>query len=65
MKDQLRILITVLKLSVEKHGVETPLTIGHLLNICKMAQRYADQIDVLEDLEHGELLNEITFCGQT
>lgn len=47
----LRILISVLEQSVEKNGADTKLTIGRLLNICKMVvtikknetRRLADQ----------------------
>lgn len=64
MQDQLRILTTAIGQSVEKHGADAPLTLGHLLNICKLARKYETQIEEREEQEHRKLINEIDPFGQ-
>lgn len=64
MQDQLRILICVLRVSVKKHGATSPLTLGHLLNICELAKRYEGKIEEKEEAEHQELLESISTLGQ-
>ena len=61
-------LIQILEVAASKYGSLEPLTIGHLLNICKMAERMKDknlerQAD-LEDKQHWEIMNEINPFGQ-
>lgn len=41
--EELGYIIQILEKSVEKHGADKPLTIGHLLNILKMADRQMEQ----------------------
>lgn len=53
----MEILINVLELSVSKHGAETPLTLGHLLNIMKMAQRFEADKEELDHLNEQEAYN--------
>jgi hypothetical protein len=43
-------LIQVLQVSADKNGKDVPLTIGHLLNICKK---------VIRDLENQELADDM------
>lgn len=64
MQDQLRILTCVLAAAVKKHGAEKQLTLGHLLNICKMAKRFEGKIEEREEKENAELLDEICNLGQ-
>lgn len=64
MQDQLRILTITISQSVEKHGPDAPLTLGHLLNICKLARKYETQIEGQEEREHWKLINEIDPFGQ-
>jgi hypothetical protein len=64
MEDQLRILTCVLSMAVKKHGAEAPLTLGHLLNICKMAKRYEDEITMRGEKEHEKIMQEINPLGQ-
>lgn len=64
MQDQLKILTTIISISARKHGADKLLTLGHLLNICKMAQAFEQKIVEREEKEHAELLNEIGNNGQ-
>lgn len=57
-------LIKILKISANKHGAKTPLTIGHLLNICIRAQRQKEGRAGRELQEHMEILEEINPLGQ-
>lgn len=57
-------LITVLTISVDKHGADTPLTLGHLLNLCKMVEKIERKQDEQEIYEHHKLLNESNPLGQ-
>jgi len=43
-------LIAVLEKSIEKHGPDKPLTLSHLLNLVKLAQKTA--IDAAEENDH-------------
>jgi len=63
-QDQLKILIAVLSVSVEKHGANKLISLGHLLNICKLCKRFEAKIEEREDQEHRELINEISDGGQ-
>lgn len=64
MQDQLRILTCVLKMAVQKHGSKHPLTLGHLLNICKMVRRFQNEVESKEEAEHWELMDKIYTNGQ-
>jgi hypothetical protein len=56
-------LIHVLELSVNKHGKDTPITLGHLLNIVKLAQKYEERAD-LESIRAGEaVLDDVYSYG--
>lgn len=61
-------LIKILESAVKKHGAETPLTIGHLLNICKMAenlkQKTKEKQAILEEKQHNQILADISWGGQ-
>ena len=64
----MKALTKVLQISATKHGPETPLTIGHLLNICKLADK-AEKLNKQyeaekEEKEHTALINSISFFGQ-
>lgn len=50
--------------SVTKHGADTPLTLGHLYNICKLARKFEEKIEVQVEKEDSALLNEIFNNGQ-
>lgn len=64
MTDRLRVLTTVLQISVNKHGENTPLTLGHLLNICRLAQKFEAKIVASEEEEHRMLMEQINPFGQ-
>jgi len=61
-------LIKILETAKQKHGGETPLTIGHLLNICKMAQNLKTHEEEAEFIkgqkQHNEIMNWINPLGQ-
>jgi hypothetical protein len=64
MNKQLEILTTVLEESVRRHGVNTPVTLGHLLNICKLATKFETVVDEHYEKQHLELMKEIDPFGQ-
>lgn len=43
-------LIEVLETSAERNGKDKPLTIGHLLNICKMVERNLQREEIKRDM---------------
>lgn len=61
-------LIQILEAAQLKHGTNTPLTIGHMLNICKMAKRAKTKQEENEAIReanvHWEIVEDISFCGQ-
>jgi hypothetical protein len=61
-------LISILETAKQKHGGETPLTIGHLLNICKMAKdlkAHEQEIAAIkEEKQHNRIMSEISWGGQ-
>ena len=50
MMDTLETLIDILEMSVKKNGADKVLTVGHLLNILKMAERRAEDSGECDDL---------------
>jgi hypothetical protein len=60
----LQFLIETLEISVAKNGDKTPLTIGHLLNICKMAEKRKEKLEFLEHEHHFSILKDIDPMGQ-
>jgi hypothetical protein len=58
-------LIKILESAAAKHGHLTPLTIGHLLNICKMAenlkQKTKDKQAILEEKRHNQILADLSW----
>lgn len=61
-------LIRILEAAKQKHGGDHPLTIGHLLNICKMAKdlRTHEQevAAIREEKQHNRIMREISWGGQ-
>jgi hypothetical protein len=61
-------LIQILEIAATKHGPQTPLTIGHLANLCKMAERAKRQSRErkadLEEEGHKRIMEEISWGGQ-
>jgi hypothetical protein len=61
-------LIRILELAANRHGPKHQLTIGHLLNIVKLAERTktqsAENQAILEDDQHRQLFDEINPLGQ-
>lgn len=49
-------LLSVLEVSVRKHGGDTPLTIGHLLNIVKMIEKKQIKRYKQEEKDHKDCL---------
>lgn len=60
----LQFLIETLEISVAKNGDKTPLTIGHLLNICKMTEKRKEKFEFLERERHFSILKDIDQIGQ-
>jgi len=58
-------LVRVLTISVEKNGADKPLTIGHLLNIIKLADKFEFLESEAEEEMHDKILSEIYTdqCG--
>ncbi len=58
-------LIEVLERSVKKNGPDKPLTIGHLLNLLKMAkreeERKQEERDQMLDMVYAEM--QVDECG--
>lgn len=52
-------LIIVLEKSVEKNGADKPVTLGHLLNIAKMANRLQENEENRIERNEQEALNEM------
>jgi len=46
-------LIEVLEASVEKHGPDKPVTLGHLLNLLKYAEKKQDEFEDLNEAVGG------------
>jgi len=46
-------LIEVLEASVEKHGPDKPVTLGHLLNLLKYAEKKQDEFEDLNEAIGG------------
>ena len=64
MQDQLRILTCIIAQSVKKHGKTKTLTLGHLLNICKLASKWEAKLDARSEKEHQQLMEDINPLGQ-
>jgi esterase/lipase len=60
----MKYLIKTLEISAAKHGGETPLTIGHLLNICRVAEKMKKLDQNRIETEYKNLLREIDPMGQ-
>jgi hypothetical protein len=57
-------LIKTLEDSVAKNGGDKPVTLSHLLNICKMAEKREEKLECLKREQHFSLLEEIDPMGQ-
>lgn len=61
-------LIKILQVAVKKHGGTSPLTIGHLLNIVKMAEgiriHEKEIAGIKEEKQHNQILEDISWGGQ-
>jgi hypothetical protein len=53
--EELEKLIQVLEASAKKNGKDSTLTIGHLLNIFKMAHHQLEQEDFASDMESSHI----------
>ena len=53
-------LIKILEASVNKNGKDTPLTLGHLLNICKLVKSQNEKDEIKEDEVHRHALASCT-----
>ena len=56
-------LIPILEKSIEKHGKDHPITLGHLLNILKMARRIDDMKDENLNAALDKILTESRAYG--
>jgi hypothetical protein len=54
-------IIAILEKSASKHGADTPLTIGHLLNILKMADREREKHTAILDELDNEMEQEAYY----
>lgn len=61
-------LIRILEVSVKKHGETTPITLGYLLNLTRMAEdirQYEQEVAAIkEQNEHLDILETINPFGQ-
>ena len=57
-------LINILETSVKLNGGDKPLTISHLLNICKLAQKLEHKGQEQEVQQHESLINAIGPYGE-
>lgn len=55
MEDKFDLFVEILEKSVEKHGTSKTLTLGHLLNLAKIASKTIDK----RNEEHQRLVNSI------
>lgn len=62
-------LIQILEISQSRNGADFPLTINHLLNICKQAERLKQTRAELkaeeEERKHSRVMSEISWGGQS
>jgi predicted Zn-dependent protease len=52
-------LIKILETAQSKHGGTSPLTIGHLLNICKLAEKVKNQNAENKEIYKERILDEV------
>lgn len=57
-------LVKILQVAVKKHGETTPLTLGYLLNLARMAEGQKEVAAIREEKEHAELLEWVSPFGQ-
>lgn len=57
-------LIHALEVSVQNNGAKTPVTLGHLLNIVKLAHKNEQRRLAKQEKQHYELLKQINPLGQ-
>lgn len=66
--DDMEELIQILEIAANRHGPKHQLTIGHLLNILKLAEKTKEKNkhrqSLLEEEQHQKLLNQISYGGQ-
>lgn len=60
----MKYLIAVLESSINRSGAATPLTLGHLLNLLKLAEKLRCKVEQHNEAEHLALPNEINPHGQ-
>lgn len=60
----MRALIHALEVSVQNNGAKTPVTLGHLLNIVKLAHKNEQRLFAKQEKDHLKLVRQINPFGQ-
>ncbi len=64
MKREFDIFLAVLEKSVKKHGPTTVLTLGHILNICKLVRRVGIESQEADEIKEAQIYNDVFGDGQ-
>ncbi len=68
LKTKMKELIQILEIAANRHGPKHQLTIGHLLNIVKLAEKTKKKNkhrqSLLEEEQHQEIISQINYLGQ-
>jgi len=57
-------ILAVLDIAIKNNSPTTPLTLGYLSNILKMAEKFEERDAKLEEKQHKDILEEISYFGQ-
>lgn len=57
-------ILAVLDIAIRNNSPTTPLTLGYLSNILKMAEKFEERDAKLEEKQHKDILEEISYFGQ-
>lgn len=57
-------ILAVLDIAIKNNSPTTPLTLGYLSNILKMAEKLEERDAELEEKQHKDILEEISYFGQ-
>lgn len=57
-------ILAVLDIAIKNNSPTTPLTLGYLSNILKMAEKFEERDAKLEEKQHKDILEEISYFSQ-
>jgi len=57
-------ILAVLDIAIKNNSPSTPLTLGYLSNILKMAEKFEQRDAEREEQQHKDILEEISYFGQ-